>query len=449
MWRPPDSESSAHRRRQPRYAGDRVSISSPWRDGFQAPCNEGDGRGARSRRHPGHPRDEGLRGPSKHRRPDPRAPRRSGDQHAVRSWGTDRRLLHQDGGRPGRYTLRDNGAGAPRRAAGDRGAPVRRLRTLQTPCAAGVPCRGAQRPGAGTPGRVERGRFVKRARAEVLNARRFGVYHSITVVAPEVAERARPGQFLSIGMPEGRSFIFRRQFSIHEASRRGGWAGTLEFVFDRHGPGTSWLAGVRVHEFLDVIGPLGTAFAYPAKLNACLLVSEGHASAPMYFLAQELRARGKRVDMIVGAETHEHVFKPIEGKRLSQTFSIVTADGSLGERGTVLDALPGMLETTGAEVVYAAAPRPTLRAIAEMCLEREIPSQIAIEDEMPCGTGLCYTCAIPVIRKDGRGYDNLRACAEGPVFNPARILWDRWIGDASGSAPTPPEGFAKVRTWPG
>ena len=225
--------------------------------------------------------------------------------------------------------------------------------------------------------------------------------------------------------------------------------GTLEFVFDRHGPGTSWLAGVRVHEFLDVIGPLGTAFAYPAKLNACLLVSEGHASAPMYFLAQELRARGKRVDMIVGAKTHEHVFKPIEGKRLSQTFSIVTADGSLGERGTVLDALPGMLETTGAEVVYAAAPRPTLRAIAEMCLEREIPSQIAIEDEMPCGTGLCYTCAIPVIRKDGGGYDNLRACAEGPVFNPARILWDRWIGDASRSAPTPPEGYAKVRTWPG
>ena len=138
---------------------------------------------------------------------------------------------------------------------------------------------------------------MKRARAEVLNARRFGVYHSITVVAPEVAERARPGQFVSIGMPQGRSFIFRRQFSIHEASRRGGWAGTLEFVFDRHGPGTSWLAGVRVHEFLDVIGPLGTAFAYPAKLNACLLVSEGHASAPMYFLAQELRARGKRVDI--------------------------------------------------------------------------------------------------------------------------------------------------------
>lgn len=289
---------------------------------------------------------------------------------------------------------------------------------------------------------------MKRVRAEVLNARRLGAYHSITIVAPEVAERVRPGQFLSIGMPNDRAFLLRRQFSIHQASRRGGWAGTLEFVFDRRGPGTSWLADVRAHQFLDVIGPLGKAFAYPAKLNACLLVSEGHGSAPLYFLAQELRARGKRVDMVVGAESHDHVFKPIEGKRLSQTIAIMTADGSLGERGNVLDALPGMLEATGAQVVYAAAARATLRAIAEMCIEREIPSQMAIEEDMPCGVGLCFTCTIPVIRKDGAGYDNLRACVDGPVFNPARILWDRWIGDEPRLEPTPPEGFAVVRTWP-
>ena len=48
---------------------------------------------------------------------------------------------------------------------------------------------------------------------------------------------------------------------------------------------------------------------------------------------------------------------------------------------------------------------------------------------MACGFGLCFTCTVPVIRKDGSGYDNLRACIEGPVFNPARILWDRWMGE--------------------
>ena len=290
---------------------------------------------------------------------------------------------------------------------------------------------------------------MKRVRAEILNARRMGAYHSLTLVAPEVAERARPGQFVSVAMPEDRAFMLRRHFSIHQASRRGGWAGTLEFVFDPRGPGTSWLAEARPHQFLDVIGPLGKAFAYPAKLSGCLLVSSGHGSAPIYFLAQELRARGKRVDMIVGAESEEHVFKPIEGKRLSQSISILTEDGTLGERGTVLDALPQMVESSGAMVIYAAAPRPMLRQIAEFCMERQIPSQMAVEEPMACGIGLCFTCTVPVIRKDGAGYDNVRACTDGPVFNPARILWDRWMGEEPKMAPTPPEGFPVVRSWPG
>lgn len=290
---------------------------------------------------------------------------------------------------------------------------------------------------------------MRRVRAEILNTRRLGVYHSLTLVAPEVAERVRPGQFLSIGMPQDRAFLLRRHFSIHQASRRGGWAGTLEFVFDPRGPGTAWLAELKAHQFLDVIGPLGKAFAYPTKLTNCLLVSEGHGSATIYFLAQELRSRGKRVDMIIGADTHERVFKPIDGKRLSQSVAIMTADGSLGERGSVLDALPHMVEATRAQVIYAAARRATLRAVAEFCMERQIPSQMAVEEHMACGVGMCFTCTVPVIRKDGSGYDNLRACTEGPVFNPARILWDRWMGDEPKMLPTPPEGFPVIRTWPG
>ena len=54
-----------------------------------------------------------------------------------------------------------------------------------------------------------------------------------------------------------------------------------------------------------------------------------------------------------------------------------------------------------------------------------------------------------VVRKDGSGYENLRACIEGPVFNPARILWDRWMGEEQRLIATPPEGFPVVRTWPG
>jgi dihydroorotate dehydrogenase electron transfer subunit len=268
-------------------------------------------------------------------------------------------------------------------------------------------------------------------------------------VAPEVAERARPGQFVSVAMPEDRRFLLRRHFSIHQSSRRGGWAGTLEFVFDPSGPGTAWLAEARAHQFLDVIGPLGRAFAYPNRLASCLLVAEGHGAATIYFLAQELRAKGKRVDLVVGGRSQEHVFKPIEGKRLSQNVWVATEDGSMGERGSVIDLLGEAVDASGAQVVYAAGRRGTLRRIAEFCAERHLPSQMAVEEQMACGMGQCFTCVVPVIRKDGSGYDNLRVCTEGPVFNAAQILWERWIGEEPNLAPTPPEGFPVVRSWPG
>ncbi|MGZ8571374.1 MAG: iron-sulfur cluster-binding protein [Actinomycetota bacterium] len=290
---------------------------------------------------------------------------------------------------------------------------------------------------------------MKRVRAEILSTRKLGAYQSLTLVAPEIAERARAGQFVAIAMPEGRDFLLRRHFAIHQASRRGGWAGTLEFVVMPSGPGTTWLGQAKAHEFLDVIGPLGTPFSFPKRLTNCMLVAEGRGAASIYFLAQELLTRHKRIDMVVGAESFETVLKPIEAKRLSQTVSIVTSDGTLGDRGTVIDALPEAIERSGTEVLYASAEPPTLRKIAEICVERRIPAQVAIEERMGCGFGLCHTCVVPVARADGSGYDNLRACAEGPVFNPARVLWDRWLSEEPTMLPTPPGGIPAVREWPG
>lgn len=270
------------------------------------------------------------------------------------------------------------------------------------------------------------GRLI-RARCEVLSNRRAGAYHSVTIVAPEIAERAKPGQFVEIAVPPGHSSLLRRPFSIHQASRRGGWAGTLEVVFDAVGPGTAWLAETKPHDVLDVIGPLGRAFAYPKDLTGCLLIGGGYGAAPLYFLAEELRARKKDVSMILGARTAERVFKPIEGKRLATSIVITTEDGSVGEAGRVTDVLPEVVARTGARVVYACGPNPMLRAVAEFCLEREMPCQVAVEELMACGIGVCWTCVVPVIAADGRGWWNVRACVEGPVFNAARVWWERWL----------------------
>ncbi len=280
-----------------------------------------------------------------------------------------------------------------------------------------------------------------RKKAEVLSSKKNGIYHSITLVAPEIADEARPGQFIEVAVPDGREYMLRRPFSIHQASRRGGWAGTLEFAFAAVGPGTQWLTEVKAHDFLDVIGPLGRPFPYPRDLQSCLLVGGGYGAAPLYFLAEELRARGKRVDMIIGAKDQEHVFKAVEGKRLSVSITLTTEDGSLGDRGRVTDVLPGMVSRCETQVVYACGPNPMLRAVAEYCTASGIPSQVALEELMACGIGVCWTCAVPVIDKDGQGYENLRACTEGPVFRGDRVWWEKWLGGPTQPAQTPPHGF--------
>jgi dihydroorotate dehydrogenase electron transfer subunit len=267
-----------------------------------------------------------------------------------------------------------------------------------------------------------------RTQCEVLSNRRTGAYHAVTLVAPDIADQAKPGQFVEIAAPEGRDILLRRPFSIHQASRRGGWAGTLEIVLDSVGPGTQWLSDVKTHDVLDVIGPLGRAFSIADELDPCLLVGGGYGAAPLFFLAEELRVREKVVHMVLGARDHERVFKPIEGKRMAEAVVITTEDGSMGERGRVTDVLPTMLARTGAKVVYACGPNPMLRAVAEYCLSRGVPCQVAVEEKMACGIGVCWTCVVPVIALDGRGWWNVRACLEGPVFNGARIWWDRWLG---------------------
>ena len=280
-----------------------------------------------------------------------------------------------------------------------------------------------------------------RQKCEILSAKRWGEYHTITLVAPEIAESAQPGQFVEIAVPPGRDFILRRPFSIHQASRKGGWAGTLEVAFAAVGPGTRWLTEVESHDFLDVIGPLGRPFPLPRATTNCMLVGGGYGAAPLYFLAQELRSRGHRVDMIVGARTNDRIFKAVEAKRLSVTVTLTTEDGSAGERGLVTDALAGMLTRCETQVVYACGPNPMLRAVSEYCAQQGIPTQVAVEELMGCGMGVCWTCVVPVIRKDGKGWDYLRACADGPVFNGARVWWEKWLGGKSGPIETPPHGF--------
>ena len=259
---------------------------------------------------------------------------------------------------------------------------------------------------------------------EILFVKKVGAYQAVTVVAPGIPELTRPGHFLAVqvGGPDS-SMLLRRAFAIYDVKDRGVYGGTVEFVFAVHGRGTAWLSSRRQGDALDVVGPLGRPFRLPKSPVNVTLVGGGYGSAPLLPLAVALRERGCRVDIVLGAGSSDRLFGFLEAKRMADSTSVATDDGSMGTRGRVTDLLPGVLDRSRADVVYACGPMAMLRAVAEIAEQRGLPSQVAVEESMACGIGVCMTCVLPVVGTDGLTR-MVRSCVEGPVFYGDRVRWD-------------------------
>ena len=259
-------------------------------------------------------------------------------------------------------------------------------------------------------------------RGTVLTVRRVDAYHAMTVVAPGVAARFRPGQFVAVavGGPDS-AMLLRRAFSIHDV--RPDHGGTVEFVFSASGPGTRWLAARRARDMLDVAGPLGRPFPVPRDPVSCLLVGGGYGSAPLFALAGKLRDRGCKVDFLLGAASGDRVFGALTARRTGRTATITTEDGSLGARGVVTDMLGQVIHEARTDVIYACGPMPMLRQVTALAGRYDIPVQACVEEAMACGIGVCMTCVLPVTGSDGITR-MVRSCVDGPVFRGEPVRWD-------------------------
>lgn len=260
-------------------------------------------------------------------------------------------------------------------------------------------------------------------RGEILDVRRAGQYFVISMTAPGIPERTRAGQFLTVGIGgEESGLLLRRAFAIYRVNTTGVYGGTLEIVVSPHGKGTRWLSERRRSESIDIVGPLGKPFAIPKDPVACVLVGGGYGSAPLLLLAEALRERGCRVDVVIGAATEEKLFGTLEIKRVSSTVTMVTEDGSMGEQGRVTDVLGDVIQKANASVVYACGPMGMLAAVADISSELQVYSQCSVEEAMACGIGICMTCVLPVIGDDGVTR-MVRSCVDGPIFRGDRVRW--------------------------
>ncbi|RKY61939.1 MAG: sulfide/dihydroorotate dehydrogenase-like FAD/NAD-binding protein [Candidatus Latescibacterota bacterium] len=226
------------------------------------------------------------------------------------------------------------------------------------------------------------------------------------VYAPEIAKKAKAGQFFIVRVEEGgeRIPLTLADWDVE--------AGTITLVAQVVGVTTAKLAGKEVGERLaDVVGPLGN----PSEIEnfgTVVCVGGGVGVAPVYPIARALKDAGNRVICIIGARTKELLFWEERFAPVADRVLVTTDDGSYGRKGFVTDALRELLDAgERVDLVYAIGPVVMMRATSQLTKGYGVRTIVSLNPIMVDGTGMCGACRVTV------GGRTRFACVDGPEFD--------------------------------
>lgn len=258
-------------------------------------------------------------------------------------------------------------------------------------------------------------------------------HFELSLLCPRVAHRARAGQFVHIlpqshASGENASWSFdpllRRAFSVMDVA-----GDEFHILFRVEGRGTALLSRAGVSEWLDLIGPLGNGFSISQVKpgQRALLVGGGVGVPPMVLAARELKARAVAVEVLIGARSAPDVLCEAQFAALDVALQVATDDGSRGHTGRVDALLLSALEEDPQARVFACGPFPMLRAVASLCAWKNVHCEVSLEENMPCGIGVCNGCVVATLATSdliGDDYGRYkRICVHGPACDAREIDW--------------------------
>lgn len=238
----------------------------------------------------------------------------------------------------------------------------------------------------------------------------------MTVRAPLVARKALPGQFIILRIDENGERI---PLTIAGYDRE---QATVTIIFQKVGYTTERLALLNAGDYLqDFAGPLGE----PSKtdgIGKAAVIGGGLGVAIAYPQAKALKEAGAEVDLIVGFRNRDLIILEDELKLASTDLTVMTDDGSNGNRGFVTQALEKKLQTGKKyDQVIAIGPLPMMKAVCDMTQPYGIKTVVSMNPIMIDGTGMCGGCRLTV------GGETKFACVDGPDFDGHLVDFDEAI----------------------
>ena len=265
-----------------------------------------------------------------------------------------------------------------------------------------------------------------RALARVVENEREGAINRRIVLDVTGWPAWQAGQFVMLS-PGPETDVVRhdpllpRPMAIY-AERGGSSSGCeVEVLYKVEGRGTQLLAEAKVGDHVRVVGPLGRGFTIPAKGIHAILVGGGTGTASLYGLARAALASGP-VTVILGARSNGLLMAVEDFQKIGVDLKIATEDGSQGTKGLVTDVLAPLLKAAEAgstpTTVYACGPTAMMRACSDLAKSSGVACEVALENRMACGFGVCLGCAVPMVEG---GFSLV--CNRGPVYDAGELEW--------------------------
>ncbi len=241
-----------------------------------------------------------------------------------------------------------------------------------------------------------------------------GTVVAMDVVAPRIAAKARPGQFIILRVNETGERI---PLTMAETDPE---RGTITIIFQVVGKTTALLKTLNPGDkIMDVVGPLGRPTPI-SKKGTVICVGGGTGVAVLHPITRAMKQVGNHVIAIIGARTKDLLILEDKMRAASHELHVCTDDGSYGHKGFVTEVLEAKLKELGEDVKEAVCigPVPMMKFCCEITKRYGVPTLVSLNAIMVDGTGMCGCCRVLV------GGETKFACVDGPEFDGHKVDFD-------------------------
>jgi ferredoxin--NADP+ reductase len=243
--------------------------------------------------------------------------------------------------------------------------------------------------------------------------------NKIVIEAPQVAKKAKAGQFVAVIVDEGGERI---PLTLADWDKD---KGTISLILQIVGFSTKRLGSLNIGDSIaHILGPLG----HPTEtknVGTVICIGGGVGIAEVYPVSRAFKEAGNRIIGIIGARFKDLIILEKEMQNICDELFVTTDDGSYGRKGFVTDVLKELFtviekstHTKYPDLVYAIGPVPMMKAVSQITQDYQIKTIVSLNPIMVDATGMCGSCRCTV------GGKTVFGCVDGPDFDGHQIDFD-------------------------